>query len=146
MEHLTIYNCPKFSFCNRCFHGKIVNIHDGDILTAIVQVHRGEYYQMNFRFYGINAPETSGNERSDGLVSKYRVVNFFTGIPIDTLQSYKYSQIRDIFNNDKTYTCFLECANQEDKYGRVLARIYKDDSKSECINDILINENLAVKY
>lgn len=143
MDSLNYKNCDSFSLCGREFIGKIVNIHDGDTLTAIIELFPGQYYKFNFRFLGINAPEISWKERIKGLESKYRVINFFTNIPIDTLRTYSYSDMRNIFNGDYSYYCKLKCAKENDKYGRVLANIYKDDV---CINDLLVRENLACKY
>lgn len=146
MEQLNINNCSRFSFCGCKFIGKVVNVIDGDTVSAIVEVYPQQYRILNFRLYGINAPELSGVERPLGIQSKIHLIHMITGISKDDLKDSRYSEMCNIFNQNKTYYIFIDCVDERDKYGRVLARIYADDDFVVCYNDKLISDGYANAY
>jgi micrococcal nuclease len=146
MENLNIKNCPKFSFCGCKFISKVVNVIDGDTISGIVEVYPQHFRILNFRLHGINAPELSGTERPYGLESKVHLIHMITGISKDDISKMSYSEMCKIFNGDKTFYVFIECVDEHDKYGRVLARIYEDDDFTISYNDKLVYGGYANIY
>jgi endonuclease YncB( thermonuclease family) len=112
-------------------------------MNVIVEVYPGKFNQLTLRLYGINTPELYGDERPMGLESKYKLIEIFTGIPVDVLREMNYSDLRDIFNKDQSYICYVECMDEDDKYGRVLARVYRDHEHRYCVNDMLLSGGYA---
>jgi endonuclease YncB( thermonuclease family) len=146
MDSLNIHNTSKFSFCNCKYIGKVVNVIDGDTIIAIVQVFPNLYYQLHFRLYGINAPEISGNECTMGLDAKHFLINKITNIAVDDLKEMSYSQLCSIFNKEKSYYVYIDCVDEKDKYGRVLANIYMDSEYTCNINEYIVNGGHAEIY
>lgn len=87
------------------YKAKIIDVYDGDTVTAMVDLGFYHYQQMKFRLYGINTPEIRGEERERGLV----VRDIMRAMILDkevTINSYK---------------------DKQEKYGRYLANIIVDD-------------------
>lgn len=101
----------------------VKKIYDADTIT--VDIDLGFYtwiHKQSIRLSGINAPEISGDEKSQGLISREVLLSW---IPLGTeviIKTYKDSR---------------------DKYGRWLAEIYYND---ENLNQKLINEGYAQPY
>ena len=45
----------------------------------------------------------------------------------------------------EVYLVWVECGNK-DKYGRILANIYKDKGSTQSMSSILLEEKLAYRY
>lgn len=105
------------------YKAKVIDVHDGDTITAIVDLGFRVSVEVKIRFYGINTPEITGATRSEGLRSKQRVVDLISG--------------KDIII--KTHK------DKQEKYGRWLGDIYLPDS-DKSINQILLEERLAVPF
>jgi endonuclease YncB( thermonuclease family) len=54
------------------------------------------------------------------------------------------NDIKTILDTD-VYLVWVECC-AKDKYGRVLANIYKNKDDTKSVSDILLDEKLAYKY
>lgn len=83
------------------YKAKIIDVYDGDTVTAMVDLGFYHYQQMKFRLYGINTPEIRGEEREKGLL----VRDILRAMILDkevTINSYK---------------------DKQEKYGRYLANI-----------------------
>ena len=104
------------------YHALITKVIDGDTVSATVDLGFDILHRINIRLYGINAPELHGATKEAGLKSKARLVELIEN--------------KMVIIESKSY-------NDEDKYGRSLAIIYKDNIN---INDLLVKENLAVPY
>ncbi|HET8803484.1 MAG TPA: thermonuclease family protein [Aequorivita sp.] len=87
------------------YKAKIIDVYDGDTVTAMVDLGFYHFQQMKFRLYGINTPEIRGEERERGLV----VRDIMRAMILDkevTINSYK---------------------DKQEKYGRYLANIIVDE-------------------
>ncbi len=87
------------------YKARIIDVYDGDTVTAMVDLGFYHFQQMKFRLYGINTPEIRGEERERGLV----VRDIMRAMILDkevTINSYK---------------------DKQEKYGRYLANIIVDD-------------------
>lgn len=108
---------------NKYIYNATLNyVHDGDTINVDFDLGFGIFFKnQNVRLYGINAPELKGITKESAILSKQRLTQLLDGqnIIIETLK------------------------DKKGKYGRWLGKIYVNDS---LINDILINENLAIPY
>ena len=106
---------------------KVIRVVDGD--TVYGDVDLGFNFgmkKMEFRLAEVNTPETKGETRTAGLVSKKFVEDA-------------------IFNKE---VCILTKKDTKEKYGRYLAWIYYRDSEDlwVCLNKKLVELNLAVPF
>ncbi|WP_299128286.1 thermonuclease family protein [uncultured Winogradskyella sp.] len=103
------------------YKAKIIDVYDGDTITAQVDLGFLVSREMKFRLYGIDTPELRGEERPEGL----KVRDILRGRILDkevVIYSYK---------------------DKQGKYGRFLANIFLE---GEDINQWLIDEGHAKPY
>lgn len=100
------------------YRAKIVEVYDGDTVTAIVDLGFRVSITEKIRLFGLNAPEVKGETRTDGLISRDKLRDKILGKEV-TIKTFK----------DST-----------EKYGRYIGEIYLE---SENINEWLITEGLA---
>lgn len=105
------------------YKAKVLDVHDGDTITAEIDLGFRVTVVIKIRFYGINTPEIVGPTKDAGLKSKQRVVDLLLGKEI-LIKTHK---------------------DKQEKYGRWLADIYLPNLLPS-INQLLINEGLAVPY
>lgn len=95
-----------------------VRVIDGDTIVCQVDLDFNLVITLTFRLFGINAPETRGESREDGLASKVALASLIEGKPVK-----------------------LETANKQDKYGRYLAEVHFEETH---VNSWLVKNDLAV--
>lgn len=105
------------------YKAKVLDVHDGDTITAEIDLGFHVNIEAKVRFYGINAPEITGATRDAGLRSKQRVIDLISG--------------KDIIIRTKK--------DKQEKYGRWLGEIYLPNNDTP-VNQMLLDEGLAVKY
>jgi micrococcal nuclease len=105
---------------------KVTKVVDGDTIYGDVDLGFSVVQKkMEFRFAGINTPETRGGTREAGLRSKEFVTNKLM---------------------DKEVIIITKKDGKE-KFGRYLAQIYYQDGLEwVCINDELVKLGLAVPF
>lgn len=99
---------------------KVLKIIDGDTLDVLIDLGFNLSKEVRLRLHGINAPEIKGVTRQEGLASKEYLQYI---IPVDTIIK-------------------VECMGI-DKYGRYLAKIYKNNID---INNHLLVNGYVTKY
>jgi endonuclease YncB( thermonuclease family) len=145
MESLWNHNCEYFAL-RGLIKLKVVDVYDGDTITAIACMddHGTTYAKFKFRLYGIDAPEMKGATLEDARISRNRLAQLLlkSSEPIT-----HNGKLTHLFNDGVTsHYAWAQCSTDHEKYGRVLARIYTDADCNTCVNDILVNEGLAVAY
>ena len=103
------------------YKAKIIEVYDGDTITAMVDLGFFHFQQMKFRLYGINTPEIRGEERAQGMI----VRDILRAMILDkevTINSYK---------------------DKQEKYGRYLANIVIDGVD---VNHWLVTNGHAKEY
>lgn len=110
----------------------VLKVVDGDTLDLMVDLGFKIHHKIRVRLYGVNAPESRTRdlqEKALGLKSKSFVEDWIT--------NHKWVFVNTI-------------PDKNDKYGRVLARIYTsdnlDDPKTACLNLDLIQSGNAREY
>ena len=106
------------------YKAKIIDVYDGDTVTANVELGFNVSMEIKIRLYGIDTPEIRGEEKELGLKSKARLE----------------SLILDKTVIIKTYK------DKKEKYGRWLADIYENKESEKSVNQILLSEGLAKSY
>lgn len=101
------------------YKAKIVDVYDGDTVTAEIDLGFNVKFKEKLRLFGINAPELRGEEREKGLVSR----DYLRGLILDKTVTIK--TIKD----------------KKGKYGRYLATIIVDGLN---INSEMVFEGYAI--
>ena len=146
MEKFNDLNTPSFSFNGLNCISRVVDITDGDTIKTIINF-KDNYYKIIVRLSNIDTCETKSsniNNKNLGIEAKKRVYNIITG---KTLDGNDNTAIKKIIKNELNSNChyiYIKCYDF-DKYGRVLADIYKNE-KDNSISIILINEKLEYIY
>lgn len=105
------------------YKAKIKDVHDGDTVTAVVDLGFRTQIEIKIRFYGINAPELKGDTKNKAILSKNRVIELILNKEV-------------IIKTRK---------DKQEKYGRWLGEIYIPNTTIS-VNQILLNEGLAIPY
>jgi len=100
------------------YRAKILEVYDGDTVTAEIDLGFKIKFVEKIRLYGINTPEVRGKEREDGLVSR--------------------DALRDRILGE--YVTIKTQRDKKGKYGRYIGEIFIGE---ENINDWLVTEGLA---
>ena len=73
------------------YKAKVIDVYDGDTVTAMVDLGFLHFQEMKLRLYGINTPELRGPEREQGII----VRDILREMVLDkevTIRSYKDKQ------------------------------------------------------
>ena len=157
----------KYNFSNtkpfslkgiECF-ARVVHIHDGDTLTAIIPL-LNDFYKFSIRLAGIDTCEIkSPNEKNqtlalkarDRLIDLIKTTNKETKEEDEDEKQQHEKEEEEEEEDIKPYLLqhielvFLSCQDF-DKYGRVLAHVKKNKDDSQTFSEILIQEKLAYPY
>jgi endonuclease YncB( thermonuclease family) len=131
--------------------GKVVDIYDGDT-CKIVLLLDNRLQKMNCRLMGLDTPEMKPSlqktDREEEILNAYRCRNRLISLvtdcecPIDNHWN-KKECIGKVDTNQKII--HVECLDF-DKYGRLLVRLWENDSSEKSVNEILIEEHYAKEY
>lgn len=135
---------PEFTLNGYCLNGRLVDIIDGDSLVIILPV-LGNFYKYHVRINGIDTCEMKSkceqNKRL-ALMARSKILNVVTG------KTFNYDIDRKTIQNilgEHIYVLYLECCDF-DKYGRLLAEVYMDNSKEVSFSEHLVTNKLAYRY
>ena len=110
----------------------VIGVVDGDTVDLMVDLGFSVHHKIRVRLYGINTPESRTKdlkEKELGLKAKKFVEDWIT--------NHKWVFVNTI-------------PDKNDKYGRVLARIYSsdkiDDPRTACLNIDMIQSGNAREY
>ena len=123
----------KFELNNMEFYIRVINIYDGDTITGILFLYQIPYI-IKIRLSDIDTPEMKPSNNNDDLDTKEKALAIICKV---LLEKYIYSS-----DNNIIYIKTLG----SDKYGRTLGKIYKNNKKNKCFNELLINTKLCDVY
>ena len=110
----------------------LLKVVDGDTIELMVDLGFNIHHKMRVRLYGVNTPESRTKdlaEKKMGLEAKHFTEQWLT--------NHKWVFVNTI-------------PDKNDKYGRVLARIFSsdqiDDPKTACLNLDIIQSGYAREY
>jgi endonuclease YncB( thermonuclease family) len=146
MENLHLYNrnTPMFSLNGIKTYARVVDIIDGDSINCIIPLFNNKYYKFNIRLNDIDTCEMkSKNDMNKKLAIAARDL-LFELITNKKLYQLSKKEISDILDEDM-YLVWIECLNF-DKFGRVLAKVSKNETSPQTFSDTLIDKKLAYNY
>ena len=121
LEHLDYSKVPKFSLKDNIYEAKVIQVYDGDTITAIFKF-ADKFFKWNCRLDGIDTPEMKSknvNEKSRAIEAR------------DFLREKILGKIVQLYCKDF------------DKDGRLLVDVkYNED----LMNDLMIKEGFAKAY
>ncbi len=153
LEDCNNVNSPEFSLCGLTLQGRVVACYDADTCKIALPLN-DKFYKFTCRLNGIDTPEmkplkTKPNREAEIVWAKKARAELLRLICDDSLKSnfdnldIKKDEVINILGKNKKIVK-VNIFNF-DKYGRLLVELYnRDDTKS--FNDILVENNLAVKY
>lgn len=110
----------------------VLKVIDGDTVELLVDLGFNVHHKIRVRLFGINTPESRTKdlkEKELGLQAKQFTTDWFT--------NHKWVFVNTI-------------PDKNDKYGRVLARIFSsdkiDDPSTACLNTDIVQAGLAREY
>lgn len=111
-----------------CYGAKIEKVIDGDTVDLSVDLGFDIHHKIRVRLYGVDTPESrtvNKAEKEAGLKAKEFVKSWAGVHAMVVIETIK---------------------DKSEKYGRVLANIYTDETKSSCLNSELISSGNAKAY
>lgn len=149
MESFNIHNTKPFSLEGRIAHCRVVDVYDGDTLTAIIQIYPGYFSQIKIRLNGIDTPEMRGGtieSKARAIDARNRLLQFITARSDIDFRKKSTVDIRTFLNSKIPCMVFIKCYHH-DKYGRVLGDIYaSSDTTLPSFNELLVKDGYAVEY
>jgi len=132
---------PGLSINGLKCYGRLIDVYDGDTVKVILPTFNS-YYKFTIRLNGIDTCEIKSKDKilqDNAIKARDRVFELLTNNKINTK-----NDIKNLLESE-VYLVWVECVNK-DKYGRILANIYKDNDTTKSISEILLEEKLAYKY
>ncbi len=142
--NLKFNDVPLFSFKGLNTVGKVSHIIDGDTLYLIMLDKEAQPIKLDCRLSGIDTPEMSKNY-DIAIRARNRLLQLVTNCNIDINDTHDKNTMNKLIDNENTKIIFIECLGN-DKYGRQLVKLFTDNEKQNCINDIMIKEGFAHTY
>lgn len=130
----------SFSLNGLQTYGRVVQIHDGDSMTVILPLH-DKFYKFSIRLARIDTCEVTSKislNKTLAINAKKRLIELVTSSTNDIPNIKKY-----LLNN--IALVYIKCFDF-DKYGRILASVYKDKDDPLSFSEILVKEKLAYQY
>ena len=132
---------PELSINGLKTYGRLIDVYDGDTVKVILPTF-GSYYKFTIRLNDIDTCEIRSKDKvlqNNGIKARDRLFELVTNSKVNTKNDIKKTLESDV------YLVWVDCCNK-DKYGRVLANIYKDKDTTKSFSEILLEEKLAYKY
>lgn len=146
ISNYNITNTNQFSLNNMQLEVRIIDIYDGDTCTCIIPLFNN-YYKFTIRLVEIDTCElksTNSENKELALNARKRLCTLVSDDFLNIDLNIKRKELTNLLNT-KCYLIYIKCGDF-DKYGRLLAHLYKSNISTISFNQILINEKLAYKY
>jgi endonuclease YncB( thermonuclease family) len=137
---------PEFSLNNIKTYARVISCFDGDTIGLVIPLN-SDYYKFNIRLMGIDTCEIKSKNKvikTLAIKARNRLLELITDQHIESSSTLSRKQIDELLNND-VFLVYVHCFEFE-KFGRVLANIYEDETCQKSFADILVEENLAYRY
>lgn len=139
------YNTPEFTLKGLHTLARVVSVHDGDSLKVVIPVLE-RFFKFNVRLNRIDTCEITSKNKTNkeaAIKARNRVVELVTctaELPLSITQR----QIEAMLEAN-VRLIVIHCLEM-DKYGRVLAEVYTDETCAKSVSDVLMEEGLAFAY
>lgn len=137
---------PYFKLIGIKNYCRVVDIYDGDTLTVILKIFNSQYFKFNVRLSGIDTCEIhSCNENKDKAIqARNRLFELITNKKFEYFDFKTKKELKEFFNQN-VFLVWIECEDF-DKYGRLLAQLFKEKDENLSFSQILLSEKLAYEY
>lgn len=111
-----------------CYGAKIEKVIDGDTIDLSIDLGFNIHHKTRVRLYGVDTPESrtvNKAEKEAGLKAKDFAKEWSEKYPSVIIETVK---------------------DKGEKYGRILANVFSDESKQVCLNKELIASGFAKAY
>jgi endonuclease YncB( thermonuclease family) len=137
---------PFFTLSGISTVARLVDVYDGDTVTCIFPIVKDNYYKFNLRLTGIDTAELKSrdiSQKQKALEARHLILTYCC----DTYNLKEDCGRRDIqdYLQEQDILVWVECFDF-DKYGRVLANVYRYKDKDISLSEILLNAKLAYAY
>lgn len=142
-------NTSEFTLDGSFLPGRLVDIIDGDSLVIILPVFNS-YYKYHVRINGIDTCEMKSKNQDNKTLALQARLELLCLITQGTNQEQEYdinitrTDIKRILN-ESVFLIYLECKDF-DKYGRLLADVYTNKTKTIMLSQHLLDKHLAYVY
>ena len=140
LEDVTLETAPLFSLpSGQLIPAKVLEVYDGDTLTAAVEIAANTFYSFRVRLEGVDTPELrpslSEPNRAAIVAAAERARDFVRSLVLDKV-------------------VLISC-NGIDKYGRTIGHVHLSETSSaepgaaemsRTVNELLIEKGLAKRY
>lgn len=138
---------PFFSLNTQTHWGRVVSCYDADTMTVVLNTFNG-FYKYNLRLNGIDTCEMKSKIKENkerAIRARNRVLQWIGVLSEDADLNVAYTrqQIQTMLEKD-VYLVWIHCL-EFDKYGRLLAEVYKAPYGESC-SQMLIQEKYAYLY
>jgi endonuclease YncB( thermonuclease family) len=137
---------PYFSLAGMTTNARLVDVYDGDTITCVFPLF-GTMYKFSVRLNGIDTCEMKANDskvKENALLGRQAVLDIVCenhGLSLDC----KRKEVQ-VYLKDNIVIVWLSCLGF-DKYGRLIAEVYKDESDLDCsLSTMLLVKNVAYSY
>uniref|UniRef100_A0A6C0LCB4 TNase-like domain-containing protein n=1 Tax=viral metagenome TaxID=1070528 RepID=A0A6C0LCB4_9ZZZZ len=138
---------PELSINGLKSYGRLVDIYDGDTVKIVLPVF-DSYYKFSIRLNEIDTCEIKSKDKvlqENAIKARNRLFELLTNNKVDAVNSINGKNDIKKALDAEVYLVWVEC-DSKDKYGRILANIYKDKGSTKSVSEILIEEKLAYRY
>jgi endonuclease YncB( thermonuclease family) len=137
---------PEFSLNDVKTYARVISCYDGDSIGLVIPMFN-TFYKFKIRIMGIDTCEMKSKNKANkdlAIKARNRLLELITKRPIDPLVINTKKHIDDLLNKE-VYLVYVHCLEFE-KFGRVLAHLYEDETSTKSYEDILVEEKLAYRY
>jgi endonuclease YncB( thermonuclease family) len=138
---------PELSINGLKSYGRLVDIYDGDTVKIVLPVF-DSYYKFSIRLNEIDTCEIKSKDKvlqENAIKARDRLFELLTNNKVDAVNGINGKNDIKKALDAEVYLVWVEC-DSKDKYGRILANIYKDKGSTKSVSEILIEEKLAYRY
>jgi len=138
---------PELSINGLKSYGRLVDIYDGDTVKIVLPVF-DSYYKFSIRLNEIDTCEIKSKDKvlqENAIKARDRLFELLTNNKVDAVNAINGKNDIKKALDAEVYLVWVEC-DSKDKYGRILANIYKDKGSTKSVSEILIEEKLAYRY
>jgi endonuclease YncB( thermonuclease family) len=138
---------PELSINGLKSYGRLVDIYDGDTVKIVLPVF-DSFYKFSIRLNEIDTCEIKSKDKvlqENAIKARDRLFELLTNNKVDAVNSINCKNDIKKALDAEVYLVWVEC-DSKDKYGRILANIYKDKGSTKSVSEILIEEKLAYRY
>jgi endonuclease YncB( thermonuclease family) len=125
---------------------RLIDVYDGDTVTCIFPIFGNNYFKFNLRLMGIDTAELKNDNlesKKKAYEARHKILKKCCDENYNLMIDCSRHAIQDFLKSNEVYV-WIECFDF-DKYGRVLANVYKKQGDMS-LSELLLNANLAYAY